>query len=224
MRDVNALGGQMSASPLNNHYGVIYADPPWTFSTYSRKGKGRSAEAYYDCMSLEEIKAVPVKQWAAKDCVLFLWTTDPLLEQALAVIRAWDFTYKTIGFHWAKLKRSAAHDQYTDQSFFSGLGFWTRANPELCLLATRGSPHRRKANVKKLVISPRREHSRKPDEVYERIEALCEGPYLELFARITRDGWHNRGGEVDAFASGRVPARRWASGSYPDAAATIPDD
>jgi N6-adenosine-specific RNA methylase IME4 len=214
----------MSASPLNDRYRVIYADPPWTFSTYSRKGKGRSAEAYYDCMSLEEIKAVPVKQWAAKDCVLFLWTTDPLLEQALGVIRAWGFTYKTIGFHWAKLKQSAAHDQYTDQSFFSGLGFWTRANPELCLLATRGNPHRRKANVQKLVISPRREHSRKPDEVYERIEALCEGPYLELFARGIRDGWHGRGVEVDAFESGRVPARRWASTSYPDAAATISDD
>ena len=214
----------MSASPLNDRYRVIYADPPWTFSTYSRKGKGRSAEAYYDCMSLEEIKAVPVKQWAAKDCVLFLWTTDPLLEQALGVIRAWGFTYKTIGFHWAKLKQSAAHDQYTHQSFFSGLGFWTRANPELCLLATRGNPHRRKANVQKLVISPRREHSRKPDEVYDRIEALCDGPYLELFARSTRDGWHNRGVEVDAFESGKVPTRRWASTSYPDAAATISDD
>jgi N6-adenosine-specific RNA methylase IME4 len=214
----------MRASPLNDHYRVIYADPPWTFSTYSRKGKGRSAEAYYDCMSLEEIKAVSVKQWAAKGCVLFLWTTDPLLEQALSVIRAWGFTYKTVGFHWAKLKRSAAHDQYTDQSFSSGLGFWTRANPELCLLATRGNPHRRKANVQKLVISPRREHSRKPNEVYERIEALCEGPYLELFARGTRDGWDSRGVEVDAFGSGRVPARRWASTSYPDAVATISDD
>ena len=216
--------GWMISEPQAQHYRVIYADPPWTFSTYSRKGKGRSAEAYYDCMSLEEIQGVPVKQWAAKDCVLFLWTTDPLLEQALGVIRAWGFTYKTVGFHWAKLKRSAVHHQYTDESFFSGLGFWTRANPELCLLATRGNPHRRKANVQKLVISPRREHSRKPDEVYERIEALCEGPYLELFARSTRDGWKSRGVEVDAFESGRVPARRWASTSYPDAVATISDD
>ena len=214
----------MSASPLNNHYRVIYADPPWTFSTYSRKGKGRSAEAYYDCLSLEEIKAVPVKQWAAKNCVLLLWTTDPLLEQALGVIRAWGFTYKTVGFHWAKLKRSTAREQYTDQSFFSGLGFWTRANPELCLLATRGNPHRRKANVQKLVISPRREHSRKPDEVYERIEALCEGPYLEVFARNAREGWYNTGVEVDAFDGGKVPTRRWASTSYPDATTTISDD
>jgi N6-adenosine-specific RNA methylase IME4 len=214
----------MSASPRANYYGVIYADPPWTFSTYSRKGKGRSAEAYYDCMSLEEIKAVPVKQWAAKDCVLFLWTTDPLLEQALGVIRAWGFTYKTVGFHWAKLKRSVAYEQYTDESFFTGLGFWTRANPELCLLATQGKPHRRKANVPKLVISPRREHSRKPDEIYDRIESLCDGPFLEIFARNTRDNWHTIGLEGDAFEGGRTPARRWRSTSYPEATATVSGD
>jgi N6-adenosine-specific RNA methylase IME4 len=210
-------GTEMSESRLVNHYGVIYADPPWTFSTYSRKGKGRSAEAYYDCMSLEEIKAVPVGKWAAKDCVLLLWSTDPLLEQALQVIRAWGFTYKTVGFYWAKLRRSAPRELYSDQSFSSGLGFWTRANPELCLLATRGHPHRRNANVQKLVISPQREHSRKPDEIYQRIEALCEGPYLELFARNAWNGWDNLGVEVDAFADGRVPGRRWASTSHPGA-------
>ena len=77
----------MTASPRLNHYRVIYADPPWTFSTYSRKGKGRSAEAYYDCMSLADIKALPVAEWAAADCVLLLWTTDPLLPTALDVIR-----------------------------------------------------------------------------------------------------------------------------------------
>ena len=81
----------MISEPQSKRYGVIYADPPWTFSTYSRKGKGSSAEAYYDCMSLEEIKAVRVQEWAARDSVLFLWTTDPLLEQALGVIRAWGF-------------------------------------------------------------------------------------------------------------------------------------
>jgi N6-adenosine-specific RNA methylase IME4 len=213
----------MSASPPDDRYQVIYADPPWTFSTYSRKGKGRSAEAYYDCMSLEEIKAVPVSKWSAKDCVLFLWTTDPLLDQALQVIRAWGFKYKTVAFHWVKLKRSAARGVYTDRSFFSGLGFWTRSNPELCLLATQGNPHRRKANVQKLIVSPLREHSRKPDEAYERIEALCEGPYLELFARSTREGWINSGFEVGAFDAGKTPARRWRSNSYPSAAPQFDD-
>jgi N6-adenosine-specific RNA methylase IME4 len=211
----------MSASPQADHYGVIYADPPWTFSTYSRKGKGRSAEAYYDCLSLDEIKAVPVGKWAAKDCVLLLWTTDPLMEQALDVIRAWGFKYKTVGFYWVKLKRYIPSALYNHESFSTGMGFWTRANPELCLLATRGSPRRRSANVRKLIVSPRREHSRKPDEAYERIEALCEGPYLEVFARNPRSGWDSFGFEVDAFSGGKIPNRRWASTSYPDPLAPL---
>jgi N6-adenosine-specific RNA methylase IME4 len=157
-----ASGGRehtrMSSSPRPKHYKVIYADPPWTFATYSRKGKGRSAEAYYDCMSLAEIQALPVTDWAAEDCVLLLWATDPLLESAFELIRAWGFTYKTVGFYWAKLKRPEL--LFTDGSFFTGMGFWTRANPEPCLLATRGKPHRRRADVRKLIVSPRREHSR----------------------------------------------------------------
>ena len=173
----------MNVSPPSNYYRVIYADPPWTFSTYSRKGNGRSAEAHYDCMSLAEIKALPVADWAADDCVLLLWATDPLLPMAFEVIGSWGFTYKTVGFYWAKLNKSASKPVCEDRSFFTGLGFWTRANPEICLLATRGHPHRRSANVKKLIVSPRREHNRKPDEAYRRIEALCHGPFLEMFAR-----------------------------------------
>lgn len=203
----------MTASPRPHHYRVIYADPPWTFSTYSRKGKGRSAEAYYNCMTLPEIKAVPVSDWAADDCALLLWTTDPLLPTALEVIRAWGFTYKTVGFYWAKLNKSADPTLYREASFFTGLGFWTRANPELCLLATRGHPHRRRADVKKLIISPRREHSRKPDEAYQRIEALCEGPYLEMFARFSRSGWDRWGAESDL---PRIGMRRWRADGYPD--------
>ncbi len=204
----------MTALPRPNHYRVIYADPPWTFSTYSRKGKGRSAEAYYDCMTLPEIKALPVAEWAADDCALLLWTTDPLLPTALEVIRAWGFTYKTVGFYWAKLNKSADPTLYREASFFTGLGFWTRANPELCLLATRGHPHRRRADVKKLIVSPRREHSRKPDEAYQRIETLCEGPYLEMFARVSRPGWDQWGAESDL---PRIGERRWRADSYPDA-------
>ena len=204
----------MTASPRLNHYRVIYADPPWTFSTYSRKGKGRSAEAHYDCMSLADIKALPVAEWAAADCVLLLWTTDPLLPTALDVLAAWGFTYKTVGFYWAKLNKSADPTIYRDASFFTGLGFWTRANPEMCLLATRGHPHRRNANVRKLIVSPRREHSRKPDEAYGRIERLCEGPYLEMFARSSRPGWDRWGDESDLR---HIGPRRWRADSYPDA-------
>jgi N6-adenosine-specific RNA methylase IME4 len=206
----------MSASPSVKEYRVIYADPPWTFATYSRKGKGRSAEAYYDCMSLDDIKALPVGAWAAADCVLLLWTTDPLLPTAFDVIRAWGFTYKTVGFYWAKLNKLAAAPICRDTDFFTGLGFWTRANPELCLLATRGHPKRLSANVRKLMISPRREHSRKPDEAYERIEALCEGPYLEMFARSERPGWDRWGAQSDLH---QIGPRRWRAAGYPDAPA-----
>jgi N6-adenosine-specific RNA methylase IME4 len=204
----------MNFQPRPKHYKVIYADPPWTFATYSRKGKGRSAEAHYDCMSLADIKRLPVADWAADDCVLLLWTTDPLLYTAIEVIEAWGFAFKTVGFYWVKLNKSAASPVYTEANFFIGLGFWTRANPEPCLLATRGHPRRRRANVRKLIVSPRREHSRKPDEAYGRIEALCDGPYLEMFARSSRPGWDTWGIEADVR---QIGPRRWRANSYPDA-------
>jgi N6-adenosine-specific RNA methylase IME4 len=204
----------MNVLPRLKHYGVIYADPPWTFATYSRKGKGRSAEAHYDCMTLAEIKAFPVAEWAADNCVLLLWTTDPLLPMALDVIGSWGFTYKTVGFYWAKLKKSASKPVCDEESFFTGLGFWTRANPEICLLATRGHPRRRSANVKKLIVSPRREHSRKPDEAYQRIEALCQGPYLEMFARSAQSGWD--AWSEKGLTAGAITPRRWPSNSFPN--------
>jgi N6-adenosine-specific RNA methylase IME4 len=204
----------MHTAPRAKHYRVIYADPPWTFSTYSRKGKGRSAEAYYDCLPLPEIKALPVADWAADDCVLLLWATDPLLPRAFEVIEAWGFAYKTVGFYWAKLQKTADPVLYTAASFFTGLGFWTRANPELCLLATRGHPHRRRSDVRKLIVSPRREHSRKPDAAYDRIEALCPGPYLEMFARASRPGWDVWPAAAELR---RFEPRRWRAAGYPEA-------
>lgn len=203
-------------SPPSGGYRVIYADPPWTFATRSDKGKGRSPEAHYDCMSLDAIKALPVADLAARDAVLFLWATDPLLDRALEVARAWGFTYKTVAFYWVKLNRGRAGPAFTEADFFTGLGFWTRANPEPCLLATRGRPRRRRADVRRLLISPRREHSRKPDEVRERIEALAEGPYVELFARATRPGWDGWGLEralFDGTGAAEVATRRRASSS-----------
>ena len=133
-------------------YRVLYADPPWSFATYSDKGKGRSAEAHYDCMSLDAIKALPVRELAADDAVLLLWATDPLLQRAFEVIEAWGFAYKTVGFYWVKLNRArATGPTFTEADFFTGLGFWTRANPEPCLLATRGRPRRRAGDVHRLL-------------------------------------------------------------------------
>lgn len=194
--------------PRAGDYGAIYADPPWRFSTYSDKGKGRSAEAHYDCMTLADIKAMPVAAWAARDAALFLWTTDPMLRHALEVIEAWGFTYKTVAFYWVKLNRNRGGMFLEPRDFFTGMGFWTRANPELCLLATRGKPRRRATDVAKLMLAPRREHSRKPDETYARIERLVGGPYLELFARATQPGWDRLGNQAGLFDQGPVRTRR----------------
>lgn len=179
-------------------YNVIYADPPWRFQTYSALGEGRSAAAYYDVMTPGEIAAYPVQHLAGKDCVLLLWVTDPLLEAGLNVIKAWGFTYKTVGFYWIKTSKD-----YCSRPI--GTGYWTRANPEQCLLATRGRPKRLNSDVRKLVESPRREHSRKPDGIYERIERLAAGPYVELFARDRRPGWDAIGLEADSGPG----VRRW---------------
>jgi len=198
--------------PPRSDYGVVLADPPWSFRTYSAKGKGRSADAHYDCMTLDDIKALPVATWTARDAILLMWATDPLLDRALDVIRAWGFTYKTVGFYWVKLNKGRGGLMLTEQDFFTGMGFWTRANPEPCLLATKGSPKRLSGGVRKLLVSARREHSRKPDEVHERIEQLAPGPYLEMFARSSRPGWDAWGGEAGLFDSGgKVKTRRWAS-------------
>lgn len=181
----------MSPAWPRGRFETIYVDPAWTFATRSARGQGRSPDRHYGCMDLEAIKALPVADLAADDCTLLLWACDPLLPQAYEVLAAWGFTFKTVGFYWVKTN--------ADGSAFAGMGYWTRANPEQCLLATRGRPKRLSANVPKLVVSPRREHSRKPDEVYGRIERLVGGPYLELFARSERPGWASWGAEAGRF-------------------------
>lgn len=173
---------------------VILADPPWTFKTFSNKGKGRSAEKHYGCMTIADIAALPVGDLAAKDCVLLCWVTGPMLSQALDIIEGWGFKYKTLGFSWMKTNRRSP-------GLFSGMGYWTRSNAELCILATCGKPKRIGKGVAQAILSPRREHSRKPDEQYDRIEKLLAGPYIELFARATRPGWNSWGNQVTKFTN-----------------------
>ena len=205
---------------VNGPYNIIYADPPWRFKTYSAKGRDRcpdgipktraeqrtnNPERHYRVMDLADIMALPVKEWVAKDAILFLWAVDPMIPQALQVGEAWGFTFKTVAFYWAKLRRETSKrgGQYTDPAcanFPMGTGYWTRPNPEQCLLFTRGKPKRVSAAVRKLVISPRREHSRKPDEVAQRIVELCgDLPRLEMFARTERLGWDVFGNQTDLF-------------------------
>jgi N6-adenosine-specific RNA methylase IME4 len=150
-------------------------------------------------MSLDDIKSLPVADLAADNCVLFLWAINSMLPQAISVMDAWGFVFKTVA-------RSP-----TDNAWHLGLGYWTRQNSEHCLLGTRGKPKRVARDVRELVIAPRREHSRKPDEVAAGIERLVSGPHLELFARQRRPGWDAWGDEVDKFK-----ARSGASRSEAD--------
>ena len=172
-------------------YNVIYADPPWTFKTYSNKGKGRSAEQHYPCMTIDDIKNLPVQKIAADDCILFIWVTFPLLKEGLDVIDSWGFTYKTCAFNWVKKNK-------VSDSWFWGMGYWTRSNSELCLLATKGRPKKISSSVHQVIDSRIQEHSQKPDVVKDKIVQLVgDLPRVELFARQPTEGWHVWGNEVD---------------------------
>lgn len=173
-------------------YKVIYADPPWHYRVWSKKGDGRSAEAHYPTMNLEDIKMLPVAQIADRDAALFLWVTFPLLQEAWSVMKAWGFTYKSVAFVWIKQNRKS-------NALFWGMGYWTRANAEICLLATRGHPKRVAKNVHQVIFSHIEEHSKKPDEARRRIEQLMgDVPRIELFARRTSPGWDVWGNEVQS--------------------------
>ncbi|MDE7425908.1 MAG: adenine methyltransferase [Lachnospiraceae bacterium] len=173
-------------------YGVIYADPPWHYKVYSKKGMGRSAESHYPTMKLEDIKALPVADLADRDCALFLWVTLPCLLEGIEVLKAWGFEYKTTAFVWVKQNRKA-------DSLFWGMGFWTRSNAEICLLGTKGRPKRKNAGIHQVVISHVEEHSRKPQEVHDRIIRLMgDVPRIELFARRKTEGFDVWGNEVES--------------------------
>jgi N6-adenosine-specific RNA methylase IME4 len=142
-------------------------------------------------MTTDELCALPVAEIADKDCILFMWVTFPNLLDGLKVIKAWGFQYKTCGFVWLKTNRKSP-------GFFIGLGYWTRANAELCLIATRGHPKRISKSVRQLVASPLERHSKKPDCVRERIvELMGDVPRIELFAREQAPGWDALGNEID---------------------------
>ena len=171
-------------------YRVIAADPPWHFKIRGRQGDyPRGADQHYPVLDLAELKAMPVRNWAARNCHLFLWTTGPHLRQAFDLMAAWGFQYSGLAFTWVKLKAHTRGGLWGENDFHLGLGYTTRHNAELVLLGRRGNPTRLACDVRELVIAPVREHSRKPNEVYARIERYCPGPYLELFARGSRPGW-----------------------------------
>jgi N6-adenosine-specific RNA methylase IME4 len=176
-------------------YDVILADPPWYFKNYSADNpheltnRGRGQQRHYPTMTEAEICALNVP--ANENAVLFLWACWPILPQALRVIESWGFEYKSLAWVWIKANPSGF-------GFFTGMGYYTRANSEPCLLATRGSlPKPRNRGVQALIYSPVKEHSRKPEEQYSKIERLYPGMrFLEMFARRRRNGWDAFGNEV----------------------------
>lgn len=176
----------------------VYADPAWMFETWGEEGKERSPEEHYDCMPLAEIKALPVRDIVPEDSACGLWVIDTMIPQGIEVLNEWGFDYKTVLFYYVKVGRALRPHM--------GMGYWTRANPEICLFGTRGKPKRNGKGVERLILdldpndrtilAPRGEHSEKPLEAYNRIERLLDGPYIELFARHARAGWSQWGNEV----------------------------
>jgi len=164
-------------------YKIIYADPPWTYTdTGGTKNARGMAKSFYETMDIDEIKKLPVNSIADENSFLFLWATEPLIQEALDVVKSWGFVYKNFGFTWVK--------KTTDGKDFVGMGHYTRANPEICLLGLKGKVEVVDHSIRKLVYSKVRQHSKKPDIVRDKIVQLCgDLPRIELFARTKVHGW-----------------------------------
>ena len=173
----------------NEKYKIIYADPAWHYQTWG-EGGNRNVTSKYKTMTMKEICDLPVNDIADENCILFLWVTYPKLLDCIKTIEKWGFKYSTCGFSWIKKNKKA-------DSLFWGLGYWTRSNNEICLLATKGKPKRVSKSVHQVVYERIREHSRKPDCIRNKIVDLCgDLPRIELFARQKTPGWDVWGNEV----------------------------
>lgn len=172
-------------------YDLIMADPPWQFKTRSAKGvTKKGAGGQYDLMTLDDIKRMNVSSLAARDCVLWLWATNPMLPQAFDVMEAWGFTFKTAG-HWVKRTKHG--------KLAFGTGYLLRCSGEPFLIGTRGKP-KTSRSVRSVVEGPVREHSRKPDEAFVAAEMMIpDARRLELFSRQERIGWDVWGNQTDKF-------------------------
>ena len=174
-------------------YSIIYCDPPWSFNNKKTGGSMKSGSAtQYDVMSLNDIKSLPIESIAADDCVLFMWWVGSQPQEALDVVRAWGFTLKTMtGFNWVKLTKL--------EKMFFGMGFWTRAGSECCLIATKGKPKPVSHSVRSVRQAITGKHSEKPAAFREDIVELC-GDLLriELFAREKVSGWDAWGNEINS--------------------------
>jgi N6-adenosine-specific RNA methylase IME4 len=183
---------------VTGRYGAILIDPPWRFANRTGKvGPEHKRLHRYETMSFEEIAALPVGEVAAPQSHLYLWSPNALLAEALAIMKAWGFTYKT-NIVWYKVRKDGGPDG-------RGVGFYFRNVTELLLFGIKGrirtlAPGRRQVNV---LISRKEEHSKKPNTVYDLIQRCSPGPYLELFARQRTKGWTQWGNELDSYGRDR---------------------
>lgn len=184
----------------NRRYGVILADPPWSFENYSAKGHAKSPHAHYRCIDYAELKllrnALALDFICAPDAVLVLWATFPMLPAAFNLMLDWGFGYRT-GGAWVKTTAAGSPAM--------GTGYIYRSAAEPWLLGARGAPEILDRGIRNAIATvsaagieaPRREHSRKPDDMYDMIEREFNGPYLELFARRARAGWTVWGDQIE---------------------------
>lgn len=186
-------------------FGCVLMDPPWHFRSYSGKSAVPTQAADpYATMTQKELKSIPLPDALAKDAAVFMWIVDSHLDQALVLGRSWGLRFKTVAFIWVKeTKNGHQLDMFYGESHPKiSMGHWSRKQAEICLLFTRGRPRRLAKNVRQIIRAPIREHSRKPDETHDRIEALVGGPYLEMFARQARTNWTAWGHETGKFGGG----------------------
>jgi len=173
----------------NKKYQIIYADPAWEYTNSgSTKNSRGNAKQFYKTMPINEIKNLPVQEITNENSWLFLWTTYPQLPNGLDVMKAWGFNFKTVAFTWIK--------KTVNMKDFVGMGFYTRANPEIVLLGLNGKPKPKNHTVRNIVYSQIQEHSRKPDIVRDKIIELCgDLRRIELFARTKIHGWDSWGND-----------------------------
>lgn len=198
-------------------YNLIYIDPPWKYnSRANHKTRFRGgAEGHYPLMTMPEIAALPIPQLAAKDAALLMWCTFPYLADQIKLFDHWGFRFRTMLLTWIKLNPKGWDQPKDDPTYrpgkeyvlyrdglfhsvFFGVGYYAKSNPEVCLLGMRGQVPTVSNAVSSVIHAPRREHSRKPDEAYDRIEGVFgQLPRIELFARHSAPGWAVAGNGID---------------------------
>lgn len=213
--DIRSVHGPIALDLLGgprDRYDLIYADPCWSYENWSEKGEDRNAKAWYDCMGVDELKALPVGDLASDNSMLACWATYPCLLHALEVIRHWGFTYVTIGWVWVKLNKKVGLRRIVDllSDIFMSTGYWTRANSEIIILAKRGQPQRDSKSIREVVFEPRAKHSEKPLVFRKYLEDLILAERrIELFCRHdATPQWDVWGNQIGAHEAGTITKRK----------------